>query len=428
VAVTHDYTKGLELERGAMDLARARGVDLATATDAVAKAAGGNTKALKTLVPGLKLGATAAETLSNAFAAVSGEAEAYVNTTAGKLEKAQVSIGEKMEDFGYRILPIVAGALDVLNASIDVATLHTDENKTAVDTAAGTYSKWGAIMKTTAQISAASAGDFREDGRNISKTFSDVASSADTSLGGVKTDAINAAAAFDKMVADMGTAADKLISDAYDPIIAHEELLATEVELATLKQLASKRKLTSEERKRLAELQKDEAEHLVTLAEAGQTTSGAYTKGIADLKTQIKNAHGPMKKELQDILNSINNIKSAGKSVPINLLVIASGGGGGNSGQQKARGGPVTKGQTYIVGENRPELFVPDTNGTILPQVPQAGAVVPFGAAQGGGNSMTVIFQSTWPPSKEQARDIARVLDEAQYSSVQSAAAYNGRV
>ena len=32
-------------------------------------------------------------------------------------------------------------------------------------------------------------------------------------------------------------------------------------------------------------------------------------------------------------------------------------------------GGPVKAGQPYIVGEKRPELFVPDTNGTIIPNL-----------------------------------------------------------
>lgn len=40
--------------------------------------------------------------------------------------------------------------------------------------------------------------------------------------------------------------------------------------------------------------------------------------------------------------------------------------------QMNARvaGGPVTAGTPYIVGEKRPELFVPDTNGYIVPSVP----------------------------------------------------------
>ncbi len=35
----------------------------------------------------------------------------------------------------------------------------------------------------------------------------------------------------------------------------------------------------------------------------------------------------------------------------------------------RAEGGPVTAGQPYVVGERRPELFVPETSGTIRPSV-----------------------------------------------------------
>lgn len=37
----------------------------------------------------------------------------------------------------------------------------------------------------------------------------------------------------------------------------------------------------------------------------------------------------------------------------------------------RALGGPVTAGRPYIVGERRPELFVPRANGMILPRVPE---------------------------------------------------------
>ena len=46
-------------------------------------------------------------------------------------------------------------------------------------------------------------------------------------------------------------------------------------------------------------------------------------------------------------------------------------------------GGPVSKGRAYIVGERRPELFVPNTNGVIIPQVPSmdySGASMAAGA------------------------------------------------
>jgi hypothetical protein len=38
----------------------------------------------------------------------------------------------------------------------------------------------------------------------------------------------------------------------------------------------------------------------------------------------------------------------------------------------REKGGPVKKGQPYIVGEKRPEVFVPSQSGKILPQVPSA--------------------------------------------------------
>jgi hypothetical protein len=70
----------------------------------------------------------------------------------------------------------------------------------------------------------------------------------------------------------------------------------------------------------------------------------------------------------------------------------AGGGGGGSSvsagsgstfGNRKEFGGPVSKGRAYIVGEKRPELFVPNTNGIIVPQLPSmdySGASMSAGA------------------------------------------------
>jgi hypothetical protein len=47
-----------------------------------------------------------------------------------------------------------------------------------------------------------------------------------------------------------------------------------------------------------------------------------------------------------------------------------SGGQGSTFTNRREFGGPVSKGRAYIVGERRPELFVPNTNGVIVPQVP----------------------------------------------------------
>ena len=50
-------------------------------------------------------------------------------------------------------------------------------------------------------------------------------------------------------------------------------------------------------------------------------------------------------------------------------------------GGSRAGGGDVIGGRAFLVGENGPEMFVPRTNGTILPNMAGAG---------GGGNTMTI--------------------------------------
>lgn len=63
----------------------------------------------------------------------------------------------------------------------------------------------------------------------------------------------------------------------------------------------------------------------------------------------------------------------------------------------RAEGGPVQAGMPYIVGEKRAELFIPDTNGTIMPSVD---------AGFSGGNNVT--FQITAMDSQ----DVLRAMDK----------------
>jgi hypothetical protein len=63
----------------------------------------------------------------------------------------------------------------------------------------------------------------------------------------------------------------------------------------------------------------------------------------------------------------------------------------------RADGGPVNAGEPYIVGERRPELFVPSTSGTILPSVPSG-----FGGQ--------TFVQNIYNPLPEQPSDSVRAL------------------
>lgn len=55
--------------------------------------------------------------------------------------------------------------------------------------------------------------------------------------------------------------------------------------------------------------------------------------------------------------------------------------------KHRAGGGPVAAGQPYVVGEKQPELFVPSSNGYIMPRVPTGGG--------GGGTPVVISFAAT---------------------------------
>ena len=73
------------------------------------------------------------------------------------------------------------------------------------------------------------------------------------------------------------------------------------------------------------------------------------------------------------------------------------------TGSGKAAGGPVRAGVAYPVNENTPntEWFMPKQDGWVIP---------PGGPGPVGGGTVFVNFNSVWPPTPEQARQIAAVI------------------
>jgi hypothetical protein len=76
----------------------------------------------------------------------------------------------------------------------------------------------------------------------------------------------------------------------------------------------------------------------------------------------------------------------------------------------RAMGGPVKANTPYLVGERRPEVFVPSTNGKILPRVPSdTGAIMTTQGATAGGSSI-IIQGGTFIGASKQ--DTARWMSE----------------
>jgi hypothetical protein len=137
VVKTKDVAKAQQLQTVAMDLARARGIDLGTATDVLIKIQNGQYRALKGLgiaiVPVTKnydhliatnknateaqkkaakaLDDAATKTLALAAIqkATTGQAQAYGDTQVGIFESIKITLGDVVEDLGGLFLPMLKG-------------------------------------------------------------------------------------------------------------------------------------------------------------------------------------------------------------------------------------------------------------------------------------------------------------------------------
>lgn len=126
------------------------------------------------------------------------------------------------------------------------------------------------------------------------------------------------------------------------------------------------------------------------------TATGANYTTNDSLAAQV-GALEALKQKFPELSGGIDAFIAKLNAIPrtINTTVIVTGPSGvevhGPGGTiARAGGGPVTAGQPYVVGENRPELFVPNESGTILPDVPTGGG------GGGGGTLITLNVNAGW--------------------------------
>ncbi len=137
--------------------------------------------------------------------------------------------------------------------------------------------------------------------------------------------------------------------------------------------------------------QKDLNASMEEFAAFGKDVLGGFIQDLIAGKSAseaLSNALSKVADKLLDI--ALNALFSTGGG-------IGGGGGGGFfallAGLFKAKGGPVRKGQPYIVGEKRAELFVPESNGRIVPSVPRVTMPTRGGAGASGGGNLNVTGQ-----------------------------------
>ena len=105
--VTNDAKKATDAFQVAMDLARFKGIDLDSATQAVTLALGGNVKMLKQLGVEIPENVKDMDILGEVHNKVAGQAEAFANTSEGAAERYKVTMENLQETIGKAVLPVV---------------------------------------------------------------------------------------------------------------------------------------------------------------------------------------------------------------------------------------------------------------------------------------------------------------------------------
>lgn len=100
----------------------------------------------------------------------------------------------------------------------------------------------------------------------------------------------------------------------------------------------------------------------------------------------------PLEQFLRNIKREQDNInRSLRTEIALRTVLAFLTGGTSLFGGFRATGGPVSANQSYIVGERGPELFVPNSSGTIVPNN-SMDDVTAFGGRTGGGDNIEVTF------------------------------------
>jgi hypothetical protein len=146
-------------------------------------------------------------------------------------------------------------------------------------------------------------------------------------------------------------------------------------------------------------------------------------KSISDtVKNDIKQGIKGLIQGTSTLSDLLNNVADRFLSLAIDQMFDGPTGGGGIfgflGGLFKAKGGPVTGGNPYIVGEKGPELFVPGSSGNIVPNNKLGGS---GGGSPVGGTNIVVNVDasgSSVEGNEDEGRQLGRMIAAAIQSEI----------
>ena len=297
------------------------------------------------------------------IAAISEQQQISVDELAKSFEQNRVQI----EGLGKDIGGVIPPTKDFGDAASGMASKLQEAQKKIKD------------LKDEMKKAVASA---KEDIQNLKDDF--------------KKQEVNAQKDLGKSIADVIVGKQKDLKDAqieYNKATTIEEKKTAQDKIMTIKEflndhLTDQQKYATQILAAQQYAQMDEIQQLIfTFAEEKKQRQTDYDDQIKDLKKHLKDVEKEYKDKLKDLKSELQ--KELGNIV---LTVTVD----KQTSKKKALGGSVSSGTPYLVGEYRPEIFVPSQSGNIR-QTDQVG----------GGREVTINFNN---PIVRQDSDIDEII------------------
>jgi hypothetical protein len=370
---TKDQTKAVELNNIAMDLARAKNISLSQASDMVGMVLSGNGKVLKQFGIDLKETKDPMEQLIELQKKVGGQAEAFAGTFAGQKEIVTQNIGEIREAIGGALLPVLAQlGQAVLPVVLGIAKWTQEHPKlfegiVLVVGAIGALSLL--IMPLTALIT----------GITTAVTF------LSTALAFL---AANPIVLIIAAIIALGAALWYVWEN-------QNELHIKMVEIWT-----AITTFLTEVFVGLVIMAKEKVDAVKTSFMNGFNAVRDTIFGIMDtIKAKVSEVIDWMIAKIQSAMAMFNSAVSTVSSPIKSAYNTASSAVSGLFGGARANGGPVSADRSYLVGENGPEMFIPNAAGRISPN-------------QGGGGLTVIIQGNSFMGNEEAAVKIGDMITQ----------------
>ena len=445
---TKDVTKAMDLQAIAMDFARLREIDLKTASEVVGKVFSGNTSILTRYGFTLKKGATATEALAAIQAASAGQAEEYSKTVAGALEAIGIVVDNVVEDVGRPILVLLSEILvnfrdNILpkvkefGVAFAQAFVRAIENLRPFITTMVTQ-----VLPAIIAVGGAIIGTLVKALTEVGKFIGDNAGLV-LSLAAAYTAftvAINLAAAAARAKVAVMALLNLSVSAFGGPLALAIALIAALVAGLVVAYNSSEefRNIVNAIFQALQPVIKVVADLALLIGTTIVRAFGLAVSVVSELaRVLYGDGNGPLAIALGAIgglfgglgdiigffvglvrgaIEVVQTLINLANSLPFVGGFLPAQGTRTTRERRRALGGPVTGGQQYMVGEQGPELFVPNQSGSIVPNNALGGQInvtVQAGAFLGSSDDAREFARRIYGALNDEAKRRGTVLGGA---------------